>query len=457
MKNKICIIGQGYVGSVMSIACSLNKNFAVFGIERKNKVGNEICRKMNSGIFPFHCTDKFLLKKFNKIHKQKNFTATTNIDKIKDAEIIIVSIGLNILKNSSKELKNFKKLFKDIAVRMKTNTLLIIECTLPTGFTQNIIMPILKLNLEKRNLALGDIAVAYSYERIMPGKNYLDSLINAQRVYAGLNKRSESSCKKFFSKIINTKKYPLQKLNSIEECETAKLLENSYRAVNIAFIEDWVKFSKIAKLNIQDIINVIKVRSSHSNLMKPGLGVGGYCLTKDPLFLNYSLKNFYKSKIEFKFNNEAVKINKEMPHTSADLIKSEIKKNFFNKKIKLLLAGITYREDVADTRNSPTETLFKILKKENLSIEFTDPFFEDFKINNIKLKSQSIKKGIKHFDILVFCVAHTEYKKISFKNLGGYKNQKIIIDLNNCISTKQINQIKLNKHLKFTKLGSFNE
>ena len=78
----------------------------------------------------------------------------------------------------------------------------------------------------------------------MPGKNYLDSLINAQRVYAGLNKRSESSCKKFFSKIINTKKYPLQKLNSIEECETAKLLENSYRAVNIAFIEDWVKFSK---------------------------------------------------------------------------------------------------------------------------------------------------------------------------------------------------------------------
>ena len=124
--------------------------------------------------------------------------------------------------------------------------------------------------------------------------------------------------------------------------------------------------------------------------------------------------------------------------------------------MKLLLASITYREDVADTRNSPTEVLFKILKKENLVIKFTDPFFQDHKIDNIRLKSQSIKKGIKDFDILVFCVAHSEYKKISFKNLGDYKKQKIIIDLNNCIA-KQVNQIKLNKYLKFNKLGSFNE
>ena len=117
----------------------------------------------------------------------------------------------------------------------------------------------------------------------MPGKNYLDSLINAQRVYAGLNKRSESSCKKFFSKIINTKKYPLQKLNSIEECETAKLLENSYRAINIAFIEEWGIFAENIGVNLFEVLNAIKIRPTHSNIRKPGLGVGGYCLTKDPL------------------------------------------------------------------------------------------------------------------------------------------------------------------------------
>ena len=154
MKNKICIIGQGFVGSVMSVACSLNKTFKVYGIEKNNKLGKEICRKMNSGIFPFHCNDRTLLKKFNKINKQNNFTATTKIDEIKDAEIIIVSIGINLLKDSSKELKNFKQLFKEISVSIKSNTLLIIECTLPTGFTKNVITPIIKSKFRKKKFKI---------------------------------------------------------------------------------------------------------------------------------------------------------------------------------------------------------------------------------------------------------------------------------------------------------------
>jgi UDP-N-acetyl-D-glucosamine dehydrogenase len=457
MKNKICVIGQGFVGSVMSIACSLNNKFRVFGIEKNDIAGNEICKKMNKGIPPFDCLDKNLLKNFIKIKKQKNFVATTDLNTLNDSKIIIVSIGLNILKNNLKELNNFKSLIKDIATRIMPNALLLIECTLPTGFTKNIIIPILKSNLEKRKLNLDDILIAYSYERIMPGKNYFNSLVKTRRVFAGINDKSENACKNFFSQIMNLKKYPLQKLNSIEECETAKLLENSYRALNIAFIDDWLKFSKIAKLNIHDIINVIKIRPSHSNIMRPGLGVGGYCLTKDPLFINYSLKEFYNKKIDFKLNKYAVEINKNMPNSSAELIKSQINNTRYDKKVQILLAGITYREDVADLRNSPTATLYNILKKNKFKISYSDPYFKKWKIGNQLLKNINFTKKNKHIDLIVFCVAHTEYKKINFNSAEFLNRNKIIIDLNNCISENQIKKIKLNKYLKFIKLGSYND
>ena len=117
----------------------------------------------------------------------------------------------------------------------------------------------------------------------MPGKNYFDSIVNYWRVYAGIDDESAKKCEKFLKKIINTKDYPLTRLSDTTSSETAKVLENSYRAANIAFIEEWGRFAEDIGIDIFEIIESIRMRPTHSNIRQPGFGVGGYCLTKDPI------------------------------------------------------------------------------------------------------------------------------------------------------------------------------
>ena len=117
--------------------------------------------------------------------------------------------------------------------------------------------------------------LSYSYERIMPGYNYYDSVVNNNRVFSGINQKSIIACKNFLAKVINVKKFPLSLLNSNTECEFSKILENSYRATNIALIDEWTKYSRIAKIDIYNVLDAIKKRDTHNNIMRPGLGVGG--------------------------------------------------------------------------------------------------------------------------------------------------------------------------------------
>ena len=162
-----------------------------------------------------------------------------------------------------------------------------------------------------KNILFGkDIYLGYSYERIMPGKDYMDSLVNNYRCYAGMNKTSGIKCRNFLKKFINFKKFPIYEFDNLLDCEAAKVLENSYRAVNIAFIDEWTKFSLKSKLNLNKIIDAIKYRPTHNNIMRPGLGVGGYCLTKDPNFINFSGKYFFKKKFNFPITDISMKINR---------------------------------------------------------------------------------------------------------------------------------------------------
>ena len=129
----------------------------------------------------------------------------------------------------------------------------------------------------------------------MPGKNYFDSIINYWRVYAGIDKKSADRCERFLSKIINIKDYPLSRLKNTISSECGKVLENSYRAVNIAFMEEWGRFAEDANIDIYEIVKSIRLRPTHQNIRQPGFGVGGYCLTKIH-FCKNSIKRYFKAK-----------------------------------------------------------------------------------------------------------------------------------------------------------------
>ena len=198
---------------------------------------------------------------------------------------------------------------------------------------------------------------------------------------SGINEESSTACKNFLEKVINTKKYPLFKLEKTRDCETSKILENSYRAVNIAFIDEWTKFANSIGVNLNKVIDGIKMRKTHSNIMRPGLGVGGYCLTKDPGFSKISSKYIFKKQNNFPLTLKSVLINKNMPHNSHNFIK----KNLPKKKYKILMMGAAYRQDVDDLRYSPSIELFNLLKKNGHKVKIYDPNIQNLEKNNFFL------------------------------------------------------------------------
>jgi UDP-N-acetyl-D-glucosamine dehydrogenase len=448
--KKISIIGLGFVGFPMLIhLTNLKKNkkyiYSPIGIESDNENGLLIKKKIDSGILPISTSDNELIKKFNFLSKIKKLNIKNNIKFIKDSEIIIISINFDFFNKSP--YNNLTNLLKNISKFCKKNSLIFFETTLPPGTCEKVILPAIKKFLQKRKMKLEDIYFAYSYERITPGKNYISSIYNNHRNYSGMNKISKIKAKQFIKTFISHKNYQVTELNSLTECETAKIIENSYRALNIAFIDEWNKFSMNLGLDINKILESIRVRESHKNIMKTGIGVGGYCLTKDPSFGFLSNKYYKKQATNFPLTLRSLKINNAMPDTTLLFLKEKIK-NINNKKI--LLMGITYKEDVGDERFSPVKKIANFLKKRKNYIYFNDPFIEESKEIQFIKKNKS-SNSFKNFDVVIFCVNHENYKRIKLKD---FNLKTIFIDLNHVIEKKLEKKIK-SKKIKFFKLGSY--
>ena len=456
MKN-VVVQGIGYVGAALSVAIASRRNkknkplFNVMAINKKNKLGSERIKNINSGIFPFKTKDNNLQKELKKSILQKNIIAGNSFKFYQLASVVIICINCDLNQRNKKasiDFKPFKKSIKEIAENIKPNTLVIVESTVPPGTCEKIIYPIFVEIFKKRNLDTKKILLAHSYERVMPGKNYLNSIINYWRVYSGINKKSEVMCSKFFSKVVNVKKYPLFKLENTTSSEIAKLLENSYRAVNIAFIEEWGRFVEKVGLNIFPILQAIKKRPSHNNIMEPGFGVGGYCLTKDPIFCQIAAKQIFKfKKINFEFSKRALEINKQMPLVTYEKIKKYYNKDLKNKKF--LIMGVSYKEDINDTRYSPTELLFRQLKKNGAIVATHDPIVSYWNETGMKvLKSYN---NMNSYDAIVFTVRHEEYKKINFLKKLTKKNA-LIVDAHKVLSEKQ-HKILKDKKYKLISIG----
>jgi len=444
MRKKVCIQGLGFVGFAMGVAVANAKDkfsslplYDVVGVDLPNKAGLKKINDINSGKFPISCNDEMLKKAYKEVISSGNFKASVNSEEYKDADVVIVDINLDVSINgslSSVEFTNFKKAIATIGSLIREETLVIIETTVPPGTTETIVLPILKEKLKERYGKECNPILAHSYERVMPGPEYLSSIINFWRVYAGVNSLSSKSCKKFLSTIIKTDKYPLSELSSTTASELSKILENSYRATNIAFIHEWGQFAEKIGVNLFEVIKAIKIRPTHSNMNRPGLGVGGYCLTKDPLMGFVSSKQIFNiEKSEFPLSEKAVEINSKMPRHTFELTISYLKNSKFS--CKILVLGLSYRDQVGDTRYSPSLKLIKLFLKEGFSVTAHDPLVdEEFKSDFLFLKNLPTAS---EFDSIIFTVSHDFYKELNIKEwLTGFKG--IVIDSNNVLDQDKI-------------------
>ncbi len=444
MKKKVSVVGLGFVG--LPLACILSdkyKNDAqIVGIDRKiNNKTSSIKRFLYD--FKKGLVDKKMLSLLKKIKNNKNLFFSNDISSIKNSDTIIVSVNFDFKrKKINKSFNNLKNLFAKIANNINKKTLIILETTVPPGTSDRIILPLINKILKKKNARI-KVNYAYSYERVMPGEEYLNSIINMSRCYAGKDLQSSKLCLKFFSSFINAKKFPLHKLENIKDCETAKILENSFRAVNIAFIDEWTKYASNIGVNLNKVIYGIKKRKTHNNIMRPGLGVGGYCLTKDPSFAVISSKYLYKKNLNFPITTQSININRRMPLTTIKFLDENLPK----KRLKILILGASYKENVADIRYSPSIELFKKLKNKGHKVFIHDPLVS-------KLSIPEFKKGklsnFSDYNAVIFCVAHKFYKKLNFNR---FSKKPYYFDVNIVFDEKVIKKMKEKKY-KIKVLGS---
>ena len=439
MKNLV-VVGLGFIGfPILCLMANLKKNnkyiYNVTGIDKKNlEKKDQLFNEFSSSL-----SDKKLLKIVKQVQKKNRIKFSNDFRFIKKADFILVCVNFDFSKGTIKSnFDKIRELFSKISKNLKKETVIILQTTVPPGTSEKIIIPEIKKNLKK------DPMYCYSYERIMPGENYFNSIVNINRCFAANNKKTLKKCEVFFKSFINTKKYPLFKNLDITSCEASKILENSFRSVNIAFIDEWTKYAHKAKINLNHIIKGIKKRNTHKNLMSPGLGVGGYCLTKDPSFIKISSNIFYDQDIKFPIIKSSMFINKNMPINSLLFVKENLKK--FNKK-KILVLGVAYKKNVGDIRYSPSINLINNLIKFGAEVTAHDPYYSGDLKNVVFLKKLP---NFKNYDVVIFTTSHKLYSTLTEKK---FNKRTSFFDLNVVLSENLVNNLK-RKNIKLKVLGN---
>lgn len=441
----VVVQGLGFVGTAMTAALAGARRpdgktaFKVIGVDLPDENNYWKIGRINKGLSAVLSSDKALDAALKNGRKKKSVMATYSDYAYRKADIVVVDINLDIKKGPADDpgaydfsYGQFEGAIRTLARNVREGTLIIVETTVPPGTTSTLIYPIFKEEFRQRGLDVTKLHLAYSYERVMPGPNYLNSVTDFYRVYAGINRQSSLRARKFFESFVNTKSYPLYELRSTVDAEMAKLLENSFRAVNIAFIQEWAAFAHKAGVNLFEVINAIKARPTHKNIMSPGFGVGGYCLPKDPLLADWSYARSFSSKGRLKMTLDAVATNDLMPDYTLKILKEEMGP-LKGKHVTIL--GVSYLGDVADTRNSPTALFYDRCRKEGAIVHLHDPMVTMWKEKGIRIDTDIGHLRRSRHDAVVFAVRHKKYLGLTAgKILSILKGVKIIVDANNMIS-----------------------
>jgi UDP-N-acetyl-D-glucosamine dehydrogenase len=438
----VCVQGLGFVGSAMAIAVADARTeqgdprFNVVGVELPTPDGIAKVDAINAGRLPITANDDKLKAALAAAHQRGNLVATTDERAYRRADVTVVDVPLDVIHDNGRPtvpLGGFRAAIATLGRHMPPGSLLMVETTVPPGTTEKLVAPEIANALSRRGLAPDAIGVAYSYERVMPGASYFDSIVNIPRSYAGHTPAAADACEAFLSRIVDVESNPLTRLHSTTACETAKVLENSYRATIIAFMEEWGRFAEAIGVDLFDVIATIRQRPTHSNMRRPGFGVGGYCLTKDPLLAGIAARELHeRPDLSFPFSTQAVQVNKAMPLVSLRKIESMLPAGLDGATI--LLMGVSYREDVADTRYAPSEIFVREARARGATVRCHDPLVRYWSELDLDVPAElPSPDGI---DAVVFAVPHNSYRQLELKSWLG-EARPIVLDAFDVLAAEQ--------------------
>ena len=410
-KESVCIIGLGYVGVPLAVQCAL-KGFKVYGLDNDAKK----IKMINSGKSPIQ--EDFLTKNFSKV----KIGATKNPSVIKKADICIVCVPTPVDGSFLPDLGPVKSATEVIIKNHKKGQLVIIESTINPGVCEEVIEPM----FQQAGLKVGrDYEMAHCPERINPG-DPIWNVTNIPRVVGSFSKKGLTRAVDFYKKIIEGEIRPMK---SIREAEAVKVVENSFRDINIAFVNELAK--SFDKLDI-DVVDVIKGASTKPFAFMPhwpSCGVGGHCIPVDPYYL---IERAKASGFDHEFMKIARKVNNSMPEYTVELMQdalNEVKMALNGAKIGIL--GLSYKANVADLRESPSLKIIKALKKHKANVLTFDPHAKKHS------SEKNLSSILKNSDAIIIATDHDEFINID-AGLLKKSGIKAIVDGKNFIDRKKI-------------------
>jgi len=423
----VCVQGLGFVGAAMGIAVAAARGadgtpvYDVIGVDLPAEPGRGRIAALNEGRFPFETTDRRLVAALEEAHALGNLVASADPAAYGLARVVVVDIPLDVdweAEPPRLAWDAFRRSIAELARHVAPGALVVLESTVPPGTTQRVVAPILTEALAARGRPADAVQLAHSYERVMPGREYLDSIVNFWRVYAGHTPAAADACQRFLSDVIHVERFPLTRLASTTASELAKVLENAFRATTIAFMEEWGRFGEAVGVDLFEVVDAIRVRPTHSNMRTPGFGVGGYCLTKDPLFGELAARDLFDLEAAFPFSTMAVRANQAMPGASLERLERMLGGSLAERTI--LLLGISYRQDVGDTRHSPSETFVRAAERKGARVIAHDPLVARWEELTLDLpRALPSPEGV---DAVVLAVPHREYRELDYEAwLAGRK------------------------------------
>jgi UDP-N-acetyl-D-glucosamine dehydrogenase len=449
-RKVVVVQGLGFVGAVMALVCANtgSEDYAVLGVDLASPEAWWRIRSLNDGTFPLTAGDPKIEKFFAAARRNNRFLATHDPDAYSVADVIVVDINLDVKKSHDcaglldgydVDLGGFRRAMTTIGDHCREGVLVVVETTVPPGTCQNVVHPILVERLRGRGLDPATLRLGHSYERVMPGPDYIDSIRTFPRVYSGIDEPSAAATETFLRTIIDTEKCPLTRLSSTNATEMAKVLENSYRAMNIAFVVEWSRFAEEAGVDIYSVVNAIRQRPTHANLMYPGIGVGGYCLTKDPLLASWARRSFFAAGTALDCSVGAVRINDQMPTFAFEFLQT-CAGDVHGKKV--LLMGVAYRGDVGDTRFSPVDPFYDHLVGAGADVLLHDPFVPHWPEKNAAVSQDLHEPLAAGPDIIVISAMHREYRSEATISQLADCRPCLIYDTLGLLSESQVTRLR---------------
>jgi len=392
-KEIVVVMGVGFVGAVMAaiIADTTDESGRpskfVIGCQRPSTRSYWKIPMLNRGISPVKAEDPEVDPMIERcVLQKKTLIATYNSDCLKLADCVVVDVQCDYSKNDlghmrsgEVEMAALEATMRTIGDRVGPNCLTLIETTVAPGTTEFVAWPILQKAFARRGIDAVPL-LAHSYERVMPGREYVASIRDFWRVCSGCDETARTRVVKFLTEVLNTKKFPLTVMDRPIESETAKIVENSYRATTLAFLNEWSLFCERNGVDLVKVIGAIKVRPTHSNIIFPGPGIGGYCLPKDGGLGYWAYKHilgFDDGDEVFKMSTTAIDINDTRGLHVATLTRDALRNmGRYIASAEVLICGASYRQDVGDTRYSGSEVVVRRLTEMGADIRVHDPYVE---------------------------------------------------------------------------------